>query len=179
MAEPAGAHVWSMRIAFALLAMAIVFFHLIPLDTVPPRWAPPDLLMAFAFAWVLRRPEFVPPLLLAVVMLLADLLFQRPPGLQAMLVVMGAEYLKYRTAGLSESTFLREWATVALVITGVTLLNRLFLGMTLVPLPAFGLALIQMILTVATYPVVALVTRSVMGVRRQTPGDAGGLGARG
>lgn len=179
MAEPAGAHVWSMRVAFTLLALTIVFFHLIPLDTVPPRWAPPDFLMAFAFAWVLRRPEFVPPLLVALVMLLADLLFQRPPGLLAMLVVMGAEYLKYRTAGLSESTFLGEWATVALVITGVTLLNRLLLGMTLVPLPAFTLALIQMVLTIAAYPLVALVTQTLMGVRRPTPGDAGGLGARG
>lgn len=179
MAEAAGAQIWAMRSAFAGLSLAIMFFHLIPLDTVPSVWAPPDLLVAFAFAWVLRRPDFVPPMLLALVMLLADLLFQRPPGLWALLVVLGAEYLKYRTAGLSEASFVGEWISVALVVTGATLANRLALGILLVPLPAFGLALIQMLLTIATYPLVAFVTQALMGVRRQAPGDSGPLGARG
>ncbi|GHF50745.1 rod shape-determining protein MreD [Seohaeicola zhoushanensis] len=179
MAERASAHVWAMRVAFGALALTIMFFHLIPLDTLPRRWAPPDLLLAFAFAWVLRRPEFVPPLLLAGIMLLADLLFQRPPGLWALLVVLGAEYLKYRTAGLSEASFIGEWAAVALVVTGITLLNRLILGIMMVPLPAFGLGVIQMVLTIVAYPLVALVTQALMGVRRPTPGDAGAMGARG
>ncbi|MCB1341630.1 MAG: rod shape-determining protein MreD [Pseudooceanicola sp.] len=178
MGEGADARVWTMRVGFVLLALVIVFFHLIPLDTVPARWAPPDLLLAFAFAWVLRRPDYVPPALLAAVMLLADLLFQRPPGLLAMLVVLGAEYLKYRTAGLTDASFVGEWIAVALVVTGVTLANRLVLGMMVVPLPAFGLALIQMVLTIVTYPLVALVTQVAMGVRRPAPGDAAAMGGR-
>ena len=111
-------------------------------------------------------------------MLLADLLFQRPPGLLAMLVVLGAEYLKYRTAGLTDASFVGEWIAVALVVTGVTLANRLVLGMMVVPLPAFGLALIQMVLTIVTYPLVALVTQVAMGVRRPAPGDAAAMGGR-
>lgn len=178
MGEGADARVWAMRVGFVLLALVIVFFHLIPLDTVPARWAPPDLMLAFAFAWVLRRPDYVPPALLAAVMLLADLLFQRPPGLLAMLVVLGAEYLKYRTAGLADASFVGEWIAVGLVVTGVTLANRLVLGIAVVPLPAFGLALIQMVLTIVTYPLVALVTQVVMGVRRPAPGDAAAMGAR-
>ena len=178
MGEGADARVWTMRVGFVLLALVIVFFHLIPLDTVPARWAPPDLLLAFAFAWVLRRPDYVPPALLAAVMLLADLLFQRPPGLLAMLVDLGAEYLKYRTAGLTDASFVGEWIAVALVVTGVTLANRLVLGMMVVPLPAFGLALIQMVLTIVTYPLVALVTQVAMGVRRPAPGDAAAMGGR-
>ena len=178
MAERSDAHTWVMRLAFVGLALLVIFFHLIPLDTVPRRWAPPDVIMAFAFAWALRRPDYVPPLLLGSVMLLADLLFQRPPGLLALLVVLGAEYLKYRTAGLAEASFLGEWMALAIVVTGVTLANRLMLGMLLVPLPALGLALIQMVLTIAVYPLVVLVTQLVLGVRRPAPGDGGPLGAR-
>ena len=47
-----------------------------------------------------------------------------------------------------------------------------------VPLPAFGLALIQMVLTIVTYPLVALVTQVAMGVRRPAPGDAAAMGGR-
>ena len=50
MAETATPHAWTMRICFCALALLIIFFHLIPLDTVPRRWAPPDLLLAFTFA---------------------------------------------------------------------------------------------------------------------------------
>ena len=47
---------WPMRLAFVALALVVVFFHLLPLETVPRQWAPPDVLLAFTFAWVLRRP---------------------------------------------------------------------------------------------------------------------------
>ena len=62
-------------------------FLLLPLQTTPRSLAGPDLLLAFAVAWCLRRPEFVPPLALALAFLLADLLLQRPPGLWALLAL--------------------------------------------------------------------------------------------
>jgi rod shape-determining protein MreD len=156
----------------------IMFFHLIPLDTVPRRWAPPDLLLAFTLAWVLRRPDYVPVLLIALVMLTADLMFHRPPGLWALCVVLGAEYLKYRTHGPGEAGFAGEWAAVCIVIIAVTLGYRLILGITLVPLPALGASMIQMVLTILVYPLVVSVTQVVMGVRRLAPGDAGAMGGR-
>jgi rod shape-determining protein MreD len=39
---------WLMRAAFVLLALLILFFHLLPLDTTPSRWAGPDLVLGFA-----------------------------------------------------------------------------------------------------------------------------------
>ncbi|PJE35309.1 rod shape-determining protein MreD [Pseudooceanicola lipolyticus] len=173
MAERSVAHLWTMRLAYIGLALVIVFFHLIPLETVPRRWAPPDLLLAFTLAWVVRRPDFVPVLVIAVVMLMADLLFQRPPGLMALLVVLGCEYLKYRTYTPGESSFAAEWVAVCITIIAITLLNRLVLGLLLVPPPPLGPSLVQMVLTALVYPLVVLVTQLTFGVRKPTPGESG------
>lgn len=178
MAEISVSRVWAMRAGFIGLALAILFFHLLPLDTIPRRWAAPDLLSAFAFAWVLRRPDYVPILILAVVMLVADLMLQRPPGLLAMLLVLGCEYLRNQTAGLRQASFLGEWAAVAMVLVAITVANRLVLMVVVVQPDPLGLSLIQMVLTIAVYPGVVAVTQSLMGVRKLAPGDAENLKSR-
>lgn len=176
MAELSTSRLWLMRAGFVGLALLILFFHLLPLDTVPRRWAPPDLLIAFTFAWVLRRPDYVPVLILALVMLVADLMLQRPPGLQAMLMVLGCEYLKSQTAGLRQASFLGEWMAVGIVLVGITVLNRLILGILAVDPAPLGLHLIQMGLTLLVYPVVVVLSQSLMGVRKLAPGDADAMG---
>lgn len=176
MAELSPQRLWLMRAGFVGLALLILFFHLLPLDTVPRRWAPPDLLIAFTFAWVLRRPDYVPLLLLALVMLMADLMLQRPPGLQAMLMVLGCEYLKNQTIGLRQAGFLGEWMAVGIALVGITVLNRLILGILAVEPAPLGLNLIQMGLTFLAYPVVIVISQSVMGVRKLAPGDADAMG---
>ena len=155
-----------------------MFFHLIPLETVPRRWTAPDLLVAFAFAWGLRRPEYAPALSIAAAMLMADLLFQRPPGLMALLVVLGSEYLKNRAAGLREASFAGEWLAVCLTLLAITVLNRLVLGLLAVEQAQLSLSLIQMVMTMLAYPPVVLITQSVMGVRKLAPSDAEAIGGR-
>ena len=178
MASLSPSRLWLMRAAFLGLAFLIMFFHLIPLDTVPRRWAPPDLLIAFSFAWCLRRPDFAPALSIAGVMLMADLLFQRPPGLMALLVVLGSEYLKTRAGGLREASFVGEWLAVCLTLLAITVLNRLVLGLLAVEQAQLSLSLIQMVMTMVAYPPVVLVTQSLMGVRKPAPSDADALGGR-
>lgn len=178
MASSASSHLWLMRAAFVGLALAILFCHLLPLGTMPRRWAPPDILMAFTFAWVLRRPDYVPMLSIAAVFFLADLLLQRPPGLMSALMVLGANYLVTRAGGLREASFAGEWLAVALTVIGVTVLNRVTLWVLAVDQAQLGLTLIQMILTVLFYPAAALITHSVLRVRKLAPGDADAIGAR-
>lgn len=172
-------HVWIMRAWFLVLALLILFFHLLPLDTLPRSWAPPDLLIAFAFAWALRRPDFVPVLSIAAVMLMSDLLLQRPPGLLAVLVVLGSEVLKSRAATPGETGFAAEWISVCLVLIAVTLTYRLILTLLVVQQAPITLSLIQMVLTMAIYPLIVVITQSVMGVRRPSRAEADALGGRG
>ncbi|MEX0282447.1 MAG: rod shape-determining protein MreD, partial [Arenibacterium sp.] len=77
-----------------------------------------------------------------------------------------------------ETGFASEWATVCIVIIAITLGYRLLLGVTLLPLPSLGVSMIQMVLTILAYPLVVLVTQTLMGVRKLAPSDAGTLGGR-
>lgn len=178
MASISPAHIWLMRAVFAALALLFIFLHLLPLDTLPRKWAPPDFLLATALAWSLRRPDYVPTLLLALTLLLADLLFQRPPGLLALLLLLGCEYLKPRALSHHDSGFAAEWLSIIVVLTAITVLNRLTLALVGVQQAPFGLILIQMLLTIAVYPLVVFVSQSILGVRRLTSAELETLGIR-
>lgn len=170
--------VWLMRSLYLGLCLVIIFVHLLPLDTQPRLWAPPDLLVAFTFAWALRRPEYVPVLSVAAVMLAADLLFQRPPGLYAALVLIGLEYVRRRTGALRRAGFAGEWLTVALAIAAMGLANRVVLSLLSVNLAPLGPSLIQSVLTVLFYPAAVLLTEWLAGVRRPAAGEIDMAGGR-
>ncbi|MFX0541912.1 rod shape-determining protein MreD [Roseovarius sp. S4756] len=173
MAENARAHIWAMRALFAALCALVIFWRVLPLSTVPAGWAGPDIITALAFAWVLRRPQFVPPLLIALIVLLTDLMFQRPPGLWAALVVLGCETLKARAPGLRDMGFGPEWLMVGITALGITLLYRLSLAILLVPQAPLGLSLMQMAMTVLCYPLVVMVSSFLLGVRKARPSEGG------
>ncbi len=65
MAEGVPTAVWLCRALFAVLAAVLLFLRLLPLGSVAGGWPGPDLLMCLTFAWVLRRPDYVPALLIA------------------------------------------------------------------------------------------------------------------
>ena len=209
MDELSPARLLLMRSAFATLALLLLFFHLLPLDTQPvglfaPELLPPletidpaearlrtlldqgtnrllvgpDLLIAFAFAWSLRRPEYVPTLMLAGLFLLTDLLLQRPPGLWALLALLACENLKGRSRSLRDSTFSAEWLAVAMLLVGILIANRIVLSVVLVSPPQLRLSLLELGITILVYPAVVFITRSVMGVRRAAPGELDSLGGR-
>lgn len=179
MADVMPGKILTMRASFAGLAALVIFFHLLPLDTLARNWAPPDFLIALAMAWSLRRPDYVPILLLTLVMLVADLLFNRPPGLLTLLVVLGCEFLRSRTHPQHETTFAAEWLSVALVITAITFLNRVILSVFAVAQAPLSLSVIEMLATIIAYPGVVLFSQGLLGVRKLSPAEAEIMGARG
>src|SRR6056297_1446072 len=158
MAENPAYRLWTMRILYVVLGLTLIFLHLLPLDTLPRSWAGPDIMLALTFAWVLRRPEYVPPLLLAGMFLLADLMFHRPPGLWAALVLVGAETLRARHVGLRDLTFAVEWVSVATTLVALTLGYRVILAILMVDQAPLGLSLMQMVMTLLIYPVVVVLS---------------------
>jgi rod shape-determining protein MreD len=171
MADTVAARPWPMRGAFIVLALAIIFARLLPLQTLPGAIATPDLLVALIFAWALRRPDYVLALVIAGVMLLADLLLGRPPGLWAALVLIAAEWLKAQGRRPADNTFLAEWLTVATILLAITVAYRIVLGVTIVPPGAISLHVTQFVLTVAVYPLVVAAGWLIFGVRHAAPGD--------
>lgn len=178
MAERLFSHLWAKRLLYAALCASMVFLHLLPVDTMPRGWAGPDLILALTFAWVLRRPEFVPAGMIAAVFLLTDLLFQMPPGLWAALVLLGSEALRSRAPVLRDLTFPVEWLNVAMTLTAMTLGYQLLLALSFAERPSLGLSLMRLVMTLIAYPAVVLASQLVFGVRKLAPGDLDALGNR-
>ena len=178
MSDVATPHHWTMRIIFVLLVLVLLFFHLLPLQTATGGWVWPDLILTFALAWSVRRPDYVPAVLLATCFLLADLLLQRPPGLWAALALVACTQMQTHARSLRDASLATEFMSAALWIIGVGLGYRIILAIFLVDMPALGPSLLQIVVTVIAYPVVVAITHVVMGVRKAAPGDMGGSGMR-
>ena len=164
-------HLWGMRLTFALVVCIVLFFHLLPVATASRLWVGPDMLIAFACAWSLRRPEYVPSVALAGLFLLADLLLQRPPGLWAMLALLSCEHLKVRSRALRDVSFASEWLTVCIIFAVVAVAYRLGLLITLLEPPALAPSIVQLVMTMLCYPLAVAVTHWFLGVRKTAPGD--------
>ena len=65
-----GYNTWMYRIGFVFLGLALIVLRLLPLQTIPQTWAGPDVMLCLVFAWSVRRPDYVPTLLIAAVILL-------------------------------------------------------------------------------------------------------------
>jgi rod shape-determining protein MreD len=166
------------RSVFVTLAVLIAFLRLLPLGDGVGGVPGPDLLVALALAWAVRRPDYVPVLLLAAIMLMADFLFLRPPGLWAAITVLGVEFLRNRETAFRDLPFLVEWGMVALLLLAMTLTNALVLLVLMVDQPTLGLTLLQLIATILAYPLVVAVTVFAFGLRRAAPGEVDDMGHR-
>lgn len=179
MAKPRASQIWTMRAVFAGLALFLVYARLMPIDNPAGAWGAPDLLLALTFAWGLRRPDYTPPLLVAVLWLVADLLLLRAPGLMTALVLGALMILQARQRDFTDMPFGIEWLAVALAMLALLLAQRAVLGLFLLPPPPMGQGTIQVIVTALVYPVVVLISEYILGVRRRPSGDldmrSGGL----
>ncbi|KQI68149.1 hypothetical protein AN189_12140 [Loktanella sp. 3ANDIMAR09] len=176
MAETPTSRIWAGRFKYVGLVAVIFFVQLMPLNAIPVRFTGPDLLLLVTLAYAARRPDYLPFGLIMVVFLLADLLFQRPPGLWAALVCILSEMLRAQSRGLRNVPLLLEWGTVSLGIVAITLGYRLILAITVVPQAPLALTLIQMVMTIVAYPVVVLVAQLIFGITRPAPGQTDSFG---
>lgn len=178
MAEARGDSRWFYRGVFALVAALVLFVRLLPLETTPGRLPGPDVMACLTLAWTLRRPDYVPPVLIAAVFLAEDILTLRAPGLWAATMVLGAEFLRSRAELMREVTFPLEWLAVALVLAGMFLVQRVVLAVVFVPQPPLGVALVHLVVTVLAYPVAVALSHVLLRVRKPATGEVDALGRR-
>ncbi len=162
---------------FGLCAL-VLSVHLIPQSMEPGGMVGPDLLFCVTCAWMLRRPDHLPVLLVAAVFLLADLLTQRPPGLWAALMVAAGEGLRARALSGRPLAFLAEWGWIAALIMAMTLAKWAVLGMAMVAQLDLGQWLAVAAVTALGYPLVVGALRAC-GLRRLSYGEVPGLRDRG
>ncbi|MEO1681234.1 MAG: rod shape-determining protein MreD [Pseudomonadota bacterium] len=178
MVDPVTARLWSYRALFVVLVAVIAVGRLMPVDAGSTGLPGPDLLLALTFAWVLRRPAYVPAWLVVALFLPLDLIFHQPPGLGALTVLVATEVLRGRKELSAGLPFPIEWALVAVALVATAGALQILMGLFLVPRPPLGLELLRALLTAAIYPVVVAVSAHGFGVRKATPGEVDALGAR-
>ena len=140
--------------SYLLAALTVILAALLPLAPGRIAWPGPDLLTAGTLAWVLRRPEQVPVLTVALVTLAADILLFRPLGLGALIAVVATEVARRQQHRWRAQGFLFEWLRVAILVALMVLAERvirtLFLvPVTLAPLPPLGSEVLRLIATIA------------------------------
>lgn len=159
------------QLLFTGLTLCFLFLHILPLNALPSKFPGPDMVLCFTLVWVLRRPDFLPPVLLVALLLLCDFVLQRPPGLWAMIVLLAAEFQRSRFQGEGEIPFLAEWAISAAIMTGATLLNDLTLYVVGVAHSSVAFTVVQVFMNIAFYPVAVGVSVFGAGLRRPAPSD--------
>lgn len=171
MISPAALQRWLYALLFVAIAAVHVFSRVLPIEETFGDLPPPELIVLAGFAWVAQRPDYVPVVLFAALMLVADLMFLRPPGISSGLAVLGIEAMRARAALFRERGFLAEWLTVALILTLMLAAERMLLAVFFVAQPSFGLVAIGLIVNILAYPLVVAVSYWGLGVRRLAPGE--------
>lgn len=171
MISPATLHRWAYALLFAVLAAVVVFLRILPTGGDSGAWPPPDFIVLAGFAWVAQRPDYVPVVLFAVLLLVTELLFLRPPGVASGLAVIGLEAVRARAGLLRERGFLSEWITVGVTLGLMLVGERMLLALFFVDQPAFSLAALGYVVNILAYPAVAALSVWVLRVRRLAPGE--------
>ncbi len=169
---------WVFRGLFLALALFLLFVRLLPLGSAPGSLPGPDLLLCLILVWTIRRPDFLPMPLILGVILIEDLILMRPPGLWTAVVVLATEFLRGRAALTRELNFLVEWMLVSGIMLGMMLTYRVVLGLTFVPQPAFGFAVVQLLWSIALYPLVVALSRLILDLRKPATGEVDSFGRR-
>jgi rod shape-determining protein MreD len=169
---------WIFRGLFVAIALLLLFLRLLPLGNAPGALPGPDILLCMTLAWIVRRPDFLPMPLILVVFLIEDLILIRPPGLWTAIVILATEFLRGRVALTRELSFIVEWLLVSGLMLGMMLIYRMTLGLAFVPQAPFGFAIVQVLWSIAVYPVVVGLSRLALDLRKPAMGEVDDFGRR-
>lgn len=172
MIEGASRHAFLGSVLVALCWLLLLFVRMLPVTGAASGWPGADLGLCLLFAWVLRRPDQIPALLIVLLVLVEDLLLMRPPGLWALFVLLGTEAARMREARWRDQPFVVEWLRVGVLTGGMMLGFRVVQFLFLLPVPALWQVTLQFIATMAVYPIVILLARWLLRLRHATPAEA-------
>ncbi len=170
----------NLRVAVLFTAsFAIVLFaRLIPLDLMPGRIAPPDILFALLVALLVRRPRALPMVLVVFLFLINDILLQQPLGLWTLVVFAISELVRSSRSEVREMLFLSEWVWFAGLYGAANAADFALRVVLFVPREPLTLLLPAIVFTIAVYPLVVLFLNLVFGVQKPVRRDFAGMSAR-
>lgn len=167
---------WIWRAVFLGVVMLMIFLRILPMPSEPGRLPGPDLVMCLCCAWVLRRPDHLPAILIAGVIFLEDILTMRPPGLWAVIVLVGTEFLRRRAN--RDLPILQECGMVSVAMLVMVLANRVIQAVVLLPQPGLGITILHAVMSIIAYPVVVILLKLAFRFGPAGGGDLDAYGRR-
>ena len=143
------------------IGLLIIFFQILPLQTIPQTWSGPNVLLVFFAAIVSKRPEVTSSFLIASIFLIEDFFLMRPPGLMSALTVLGFYFLKRKFQNQEVNSFIFSWASVTTCLTIILLLYYFISVILFIPSAGFKLTLMELIVTLALYPIFSILIGSL------------------
>ena len=151
-----------LRLTYLLIVMLFVLFQTMPIHTSTDQLAMPDIPLVITFAWVMRRPDVMDPILITVAFLFADMILQRPPGLWTLIALCASMFLRLRTIYFKEVIFFYEWLMIAIVVIICFAAHQFLLLLTFLPTHNLALLLKQAFFTVILYPIFIWLSHSIL-----------------
>ena len=148
------------QVVYFCIGLLIIFFQILPLQTTPQAWSGPNVLLVFFAAIVTKRPEFTSSFLVASIFLIEDFFLMRPPGLMSSLTVLGFYFLKRKFRYQEGNSLLFGWGSVTACLTIILLLYYFISILLFIPSAGFRLTLMELIVTLALYPVFSVLIGS-------------------
>ena len=148
------------QVVYFCIGLLIIFFQILPLQTTPQAWSGPNVLLVFFAAIVTKRPEFTSSFLVASIFLIEDFFLMRPPGLMSSLTVLGFYFLKRKFRHQEGNSLLSSWGLVITCLTIILLLYYFISILLFIPSAGFRLTLMELIVTLAVYPVFSVLIGS-------------------
>ena len=148
------------QVVYFCIGLLIIFFQILPLQTTPQAWSGPNVLLVFFAAIVTKRSEFTSSFLVASIFLIEDFFLMRPPGLMSSLTVLGFYFLKRKFHYQEGNSLIFGWGSVTTCLTIILLLYYFISVLLFIPSAGFRLTLIELIVTLALYPVFSVLIGS-------------------
>ena len=148
------------QIIYFCIGLLIIFFQILPLQTIPQTWSGPNVLLVFFAAIVSKRPEFTSSLLIASIFLIEDFFLMRPPGLMSALTVLGFNFLKRKFQNQEVNSFIFGWGNVTTCLTIILLLYYFISVLLFIPSAGIKLTLMELLMTLAIYPIFSVLIGS-------------------
>tara|TARA_B100001079_G_scaffold35253_1_gene26804 strand:- start:627 stop:1142 length:516 start_codon:yes stop_codon:yes gene_type:complete len=148
------------QVVYFCIGLLIIFFQILPLQTTPQAWSGPNVLLVFFAAIVTKRPEFTSSFLVASIFLIEDFFLMRPPGLMSSLTVLGFYFLKRKFQHQEDNSLISGWGSVTTCLTIILLLYYFISILLFIPSAGFRLTLMELIVTLALYPVFSVLIGS-------------------
>lgn len=169
MIDPKTTRRWGHYVIFVALAAVTMFWRLLPINPAASGVPGPDIMLAFTFAWLMRRPDYIPALLIVIVFFVEDLAYWQPIGLWPLIVLMGTEFVRSRVHPERHMPIVVEIVLFGTVTFVMMLANRLVLGLTMTPQPDLWPEVLYWLVTLASYPFAVAISWFAFGLRRITP----------